>query len=203
LQTVELRAAMAARHMVRSFRPDAIDPVLVDELLDLARRAPSAGNTQGVSFVVLDGAAKDRYWDVTLPAGERAAFAWPRLLLAPVLVVVLCDPDAYVTRYAEADKASADLGADVASWSVPYWWVDAGCVVQNLLLLATDAGLGALLFGAFEHEQAVLEAFDCDDGRRIAGVVAVGHAADEQRPSRSTQRPRPPLGTIRTRPTSF
>ena len=42
--------------MVRAFTADPVDPSVVDDLVDLARRAPSAGNSQGMAYLVLEGA---------------------------------------------------------------------------------------------------------------------------------------------------
>lgn len=182
--------------MVRAFGPDPVDPATVDALLDGARRAPSAGNTQAVRFLVLDTPeAVAGYWDLTLPPARREGFAWPGLLVAPVLVVVLVDPAAYVARYAEPDKAATGLGRGVGEWTVPYWWVDAGAAVQDLLLGVVDAGLGACLFGLFAHEEAVLRAHGVPAGWRAAGTVALGHPA-EAPPGRSAGRTRPPLGEV-------
>ena len=41
--------------MCRSFTSDPVEPDLVDRLVDLASRAPSAGKTQGWHLVVLEG----------------------------------------------------------------------------------------------------------------------------------------------------
>ena len=69
---MELRDAIAARRMVRAFEPRPVDPSLIDQLCDLARRAPSAGNTRATSFVVLEGPDQvGRYWDASLPAERR------------------------------------------------------------------------------------------------------------------------------------
>lgn len=189
--------------MVRAFgpdpaAPDPVHPAVVDALLDGARRAPSAGNTQAVRFLVLDTPeAVAGYWDVTLPPSRRDGFAWPGLLVAPVLVVVLVDPGAYVARYAEPDKAATGLGRGAGEWAVPYWWVDAGAAIQDLLLGVVDAGLGACLFGLFQHEEAVLRAHRVPAGWRAAGTVALGHpAATGTRPGRSADRPRPPLSAV-------
>ena len=46
-------------------------PEIVDGLLDLAVRAPSAGNAAGREFVVLEGAETTRYWDATTTAAWR------------------------------------------------------------------------------------------------------------------------------------
>jgi nitroreductase len=123
---LDLADAVRRRRMVRAFRDDPVDPRVVDRLVDLARRAPSAGNSQGMAYLVLEGADTAAYWDVTLPAERRATFGWPGLVDAPVLLVVLVRPAAWVERYAESDKAAAGLGGSADDWPVPYWWVDAG-----------------------------------------------------------------------------
>ncbi len=189
---MDLTDAISRRHMVRAFAPDPVDPDDVERLLDHARRAPSAGNTQAVRFLVLDTPdAVAGYWDLTLPAERRPGFSWPGLVAAPVLVVVLVDPGAYAERYAEPDKAQTGLGEGPTAWPVPYWWVDAGAVIQNLLLLVTDAGLGACLIGLFDHESAVLAAHRVPDGWRAVGTIALGWPIPS-RPGRSAERPRPP-----------
>jgi nitroreductase len=193
---VELTDVVRRRRMVRAFTADPVEPAVVDSLCDLARRAPSAGNSQAVAFLVLDDAeATARYWSVTLREERRAGFRWPGLLAAPVLVVVATRPDTYVDRYGESDKAVTGLGATADAWPVPYWWVDAGAAVEHLLLGAVDAGLGACLFGLFDHEAAVAEAFGVPDGWRLVGTVAVGHPAPDE-PGRSAARPRRPLGDV-------
>jgi nitroreductase len=177
--------------MRRAFTDEPIDADALDALLDLARRVPSAGNAQGLSWLVLDTpAATSRYWDLTL-GDRRADFAFPGLVRAPVLVVALADPGAYVARYAEPDKASSGLGDGAEARTVPYWFVDAGMAVQTLLLAVEDAGLGACFFGLFAHERAVLDAFGVPAHVRAAGTIAVGHpVAVPERPGRSSTRPR-------------
>lgn len=196
---MELSDALRRRRMVRSFRPDPVEPALLDSLLDAARRAPSAGRTEATRFLVLDTPeAVAGYWDLTLAPAHRPFFSWPGLLVAPVLVVVLVDPEAYVARYAEPDKVATGLGSGLDVWSVPYWWVDAGAVVQNLLLGAVDAELGACLFGLFTAEGAVLAAHGVPDGWRAVGTVALGRPAPD-RPGRSAGRTRPPLDEVARR----
>jgi nitroreductase len=185
-----------ARRMVRAFRDEPVAEELVHEVLDLARRAPSAGNVQPWEHLVLRGAAIDRYWATTLPSAEaRARFRWQGLLRAPVLVVPYVRPAAYPERYAEPDKAATGRRAGEGAWPVPYWWVDGGAALQNLLLACTAAGLGTCFFGQFEHEPAVREAFGVPDDRRALGTVAVGWPAPDE-PGRSAARPRRPLEQI-------
>jgi nitroreductase len=193
---MELSDAVRGRRMVRAFARRPVPPEVVDRLLDMARRAPSAGNVQPWAFVVLEGADTARLWDVTLPADRRASFGWPALLDAPVVVVPLVSPEAYVDRYREPDKRGTGLGAGVSAWPVPYWWVDGGMAVQTLLLGAVDVGLGALFYGLFEHEDAALAALGVPEGWRALGAVAMGHPADDPGPAgRSAARPAPPLAS--------
>lgn len=188
--------AVRHRRMVRAFTAGPVDPAVVDALVDLARRAPSAGHSQGWAFVVLEGPVQTaRYWDVSLPIAQRAGFRWPGLVAAPVLIVVLVRPDAWVERYAEPDKARAGLGDDAGDWPVPYWWVDGGMAVEHLLLGAVDAGLGACFFGLFDHEAAVLSALGVPDGWRGLGTVALGHPALDE-PGLSVARGRRPLDEV-------
>jgi nitroreductase len=192
---VDLRDAIRARRMVRAFARRPVPRATVDDLLDLARRAPSAGNTRPWHFVVLEGDETARLWDVTLPPPRREAFRWAGLLDAPVIVVPVVDPGAYTARYAEDDKRATGLGEGPDAWPVPYWWVDGGMAVHGLLLAAVDAGLGALFYGLFGHEAAVLAALGVPAGYRALGAVALGWpAADE--PGRSAGRPRPPLDDV-------
>jgi nitroreductase len=192
---VELRDAIRRRRMVRAFARRPVSRQVVDELLDLARRAPSAGNTQPWHFVVLEGDETARLWDVTLPAPRRESFAWSGLLDAAVLVVPIVDPAAYAARYAEDDKRLTGLGEGLAAWPVPYWWVDGGMAVHGLLLAAVDAGLGALFYGLFDREAAVLAALGVPEGYRALGAVALGWPAPDE-PGRSAGRPRPPLDNV-------
>lgn len=201
---MELQSAIKQRHMTRTLSSRPIEPGVLDHLLELARRAPSAGNTSATGFVVLDNPlAVKRYWDITLPDrgddGPRARFRWQNLLTAPALVLVTTQPARYLERYSEPDKAKTGRGESIDRWPVPYWWVDIGAVIQNLLLLAVEADLGACLFGPFDHEPAIKTEFELDERVRIAATIAIGYPLPDQ-PGRSADRPRPPLDEIIIRP---
>ena len=176
--------------MVRAFTDAPVAPEIVDGLIDLARRAPSAGNSQGVAFVALEGSEQtSRYWDVALPPEKRTAFGFPGLVTAPVLLLALVRADTWVERYAEPDKVAHGLGAGADAWPVPYWWVDGGMAVEHVLLGAVDAGLGACFFGLFDHEPAVAAALGIPEGWRALGTIALGHPAPDT-PGLSASRPR-------------
>ena len=179
--------------MVRSFTDAPVEPEMVDTLVSALLSGPSAGNTRSLDVLVLIGDDVVNYWNTTLPSGRRDNFPWPRLLLAPLLLIPYVQPSAYPARYSEPDKASTGLGEGVEAWSVPYWWVDGGAAVENVLLAVSDFELGACFFGQFEHERAVRERFGVPAARRAVGTIAIGHPDGDDRTSLSARRPRRPL----------
>lgn len=194
---MEVGEALRRRRTCRSFQDVDVPDELVDAVLEAATSAPRAGNTWSMGVLVLRGADRDAYWEVTLPAGEgRDRFPWPGLLRAPTLLLPYVDPTAYLDRYSDADKAVTSLGVDLDAWAVPYWWVDGGAAVMAVLTAATAAGLGTAFFGQFDHEPAVRDRFGVPRQLRALGTVALGWPAGDDRPSRSALRGRPPLDRL-------
>jgi len=195
---VDFDAVVRRRRMVRSFEPTPIADDVLRRVLRAGLRAPSAGNTQGTDLVVLAGPAQTaRYWDVTLPSERRDRFPWPGLLRAPVLVIPLASPGAYVERYREPDKASSGLGAGAEAWPVPYWYVDTAFMAMVIQLAAVDEGLGALFFGIFDHTDALMRALEVPSEHHPIGTIALGHPDEAgDRPSASLARGRRTLDQI-------
>lgn len=187
---MELTEAVARRRMTRNFSGRSPGAGVVDGLVTAALRAPSAGNTQGREFVVLEGEEQtSAFWDATTdPDWRTRSRRFPGLSRAPVVVLPFADPDAYLTRYQEPDKARRD-GEEVR-WVVPYWFVDAGFSVMTLLLGAADLGLGAAFLGNFRGEDELHAAFGVPDRYRWLGAVLLGEAAEPDPPSSSAARPR-------------
>lgn len=182
--------------MCRDFDPRPVRAEVVDRLLDLARRAPSAGNTQGVAFVLLEGPDQTAaFWRLCADPQWLARPDHPGLLRAPVVVLPLHSEAAYRARYAEADKAAAGLAE--APWPVPFWVVDCAFATMSLLLGAADEGLGALFFGLRGDRGALLAALGVPAGWDAIGAIALGWPAAGERPSGSAAtRPRKPLQEV-------
>ena len=174
---MEFADLVQARRMVRAFDTRPVDPEVLDRVLDAARRAPSAGNSQGWVFVVLEGDDTRKFWDVTLPEERRETFRWQHLLDAPVVILPLASREAYLTRYSEPDKISTGL-ADPTRWPVPYWQIDTAFATMLLLLAIENEGLGALFFGVFRNGEKLLASLDVPGGYELIGAVAFGHALD-------------------------
>lgn len=164
--------------MVRSFRARPIDGAVVRALFEIATRAPSAGFTQGVDWLIIEGPdGVAAFFEATCDPGFLDdPGPMHGLLHAPLIAVPLVDPATYVARYAEQDKATSGLaGLSASEWDVEMWIVDAGFAVMMLLLAATDARLGALFFRLHRDPGKHLASLGVPAGRIAIGAVAIGH----------------------------
>ncbi|WP_179446576.1 nitroreductase family protein [Naumannella cuiyingiana] len=180
---MELIDVLRRRRMVRDFAELPLGDDQLAALADAGVRAPSAGYAQGVSLLTLTGGRVSRFWAAT--AGDHASVWLTGMRRAPALIMVWTSEDSYRRRYAEPDKGR-DPGAD---WPVPWWWVDAGAVIENILLRAVDLGLGAGLFGLpAGAEQAVRAEFGVPADQQAVAAIAIGHRAAGERPRGSATR---------------
>ena len=103
--------------MVRSYKSEPVPREVLERILDNARRAPSAGFTQGQSFVVITDPATRRAIAELAHEHEYVADGFdPWISSAPVHVIICTSEAAYRARYAEPDKASSDKADE---WPVP------------------------------------------------------------------------------------
>jgi nitroreductase len=170
---MEFTEVLRRRRMIRSYqqaRPVPADAL--DAVLAAALRAPSAGFTQAISFLVLKSdAERETFWRLTADADN----AWLRgMRTAPVLIAVWTSQQTYLDRYAEPDKGWTDR--DPARWTTPYWFVDAGMACMAALLSAVDQHLGACFFGIpADRVTAVREAFGVPTSQLSVGVISLGY----------------------------
>jgi nitroreductase len=192
---MEFQSVVRSRRMVRRFVDRSVEPAALERILDNATRAPSAGFSQGWAFVVLEGDERRGFWEHVRP--DTPFDPSPGSLHAAGAVILpLAHRQAYLDRYSMPDKARFGLG-DAEAWPVPYWQIDVAFACQSMLLTAVDLGLGALFFGIFTGEQALLAALGVPEGYRPIGALAVGHPmpGERSRPSLRTGR-RPPEQVI-------
>src|ERR1700761_9209305 len=103
---------MARRRMVRHYRTDPIPDETLARILDVVRRAPSAGNcrphrlalvTEPADRARLAAIAEGWYLELGLP---------PWISQAPAQIVLGVREESYHERYRKADKVEAD-GAEI------------------------------------------------------------------------------------------
>ncbi|MGZ4357292.1 MAG: nitroreductase family protein [Gaiellaceae bacterium] len=120
---IESKDVVRRRRMVRAFDQRAVPQETLTRVLDIGRRAPSAGFSQGFACVVLDRLDQTaRFWSIT----EHPDFPWEedeRGARPPNIVLPLSHKEAYFERYSKPDKIKFGLNTD-ESWPIPYWHTD-------------------------------------------------------------------------------
>ncbi|WP_133802465.1 nitroreductase family protein [Kribbella caucasensis] len=186
---MEFIEVVRRRRMVRNFDPDRPVPGDVRErILSNALHAPSAGFSQGWAFLVLEGADKERYWEVAGAQPGREDWVG-RLRRAPLLVLPFAHEQAYRDRYGEPDK-------NRSAWTAPYWFIDTGMASLLMLLTVVDEGLGACFVGLpVPRIDAIKAEFGVPDEFAPIGAIPIGYRAPDPR-SPSLRRGRRPTSEV-------
>lgn len=184
---MELDEAIRCAGTCRYFRPTPVSDETLEVLLDAGRFAPQGGNRQPVRYIVVrDQATKTTLRDLYLEpwkaymsgveegaikvGGEKARRAVHdadhmarHLHEVPVLIVVCAVMGDLTTPDAALDRIGITGGASVYP------------AVQNILLTARQAGLGAALTTLLtQFEPSLRRLLDIPDGVAVAAVLAVG-----------------------------
>jgi len=116
------------RCSIRGYKPDPVEPDKLEQVLEAARLAPTAGNRQRFELVVIHTAGRE---------AELRRIYDRDWFVQPPLVICAC-------RYP----------MDPARQRKDYTDVDIGIVVDHLTLAATELGLGTCWIGAFDPAAA-------------------------------------------------
>jgi len=186
---MELKETVLKRRMVRNFADRPINPEIIERIIELTRHAPSAGFTQGQSFIVVTQPQLRKAIADTCEEAEYVKSGFdPFISKAPVLLIPCTSELAYHRRYQEADKVNDD-GSEIV-WPVPYWFMDIGCAVMIALLAALDEGLVTAFVGSKDLE-TLRSLLKMPAEVTPVGVIAVGYRATDV-PSPSLKRGRKP-----------
>lgn len=163
-----------SRHCAREFLPDPVPDAALDAIVEAAAAAPSSMNSQPTRLHVLTGGGRDRVVEVMAMSTvhlqeyvdimsdhelEQAARFFSTLGDAP-MVIALSLP-------VVEDKLDEFNGL-----------LATGAVLENMLLAATEAGLGAcpVTFGLWVADE-LRAAVRVAEDRYVAALVLIGYAA--------------------------
>jgi len=196
---MDVTEAIAARRSVRGFLDTPVDPTLLHELAVKASRAATGGNLQPWHIAIVQGDAMTRLKATmaekqTTGATEQPAYdIYPKDLTAPYRDRRFAVGEA---MYAELgiprdDKAArrdwfarnfAFFGAPAAYFCTvdrrmgPPQWSDLGMYLQNLMLLAVDAGLATCPQECWAMYPDTLGAFlDIPEDHMLFCGMAIGY----------------------------
>ena len=181
---MEFEEVRRRRRMVRRFDQRPVPAGTVDRIIDVGRRAPSAGFSQGLELLVLDTPESvAAFWATT--RDPESGWAAQTVAHGPtVLILPLPDPQRYLERYAQPDKIELGMHEE-ASWPVRFWEIDAAMASMLLLLAAVDEDLGGWFFGITHGERELLDRFDVPARLRPIGIIGLGYRTEDEEPSGS------------------
>jgi nitroreductase len=149
-----------ARRSVRRYANRPVERHLIEECLEAARLAPSAENAQPWRFIVVDDAeAKERLAKAAFSGIYRPTRFAAR---APAIVVVLAKPDIIANRLGRAIQGTK------------YYLIDCGIACQQLVLRATELGLGMCYIGWYS-KRGVRRALQVPRSHDIVVLLAMGY----------------------------
>lgn len=153
-----LRELCSTRHSVRKFSPQPVSDGLINELLEVVRTAPSAGNLQAYQiYVVKDAQVRKNL--------ATAALGQTFIANAPVVLAFMALPHTSAKRYGDrGEKLYAVQDATIAS--------------TYAMLAATALGLSSTWVGAF-RENEVKQVLDSSVDQLPVVLLPLGFEAEK------------------------
>ena len=145
------------RRSIRKYLNKPVEEKKINQVLEAARLGPSAGNQQPCYFIV-----------VTQPEVReslRAAYNRDWFVQAPIIIVGCANPKE-TWRRSDGEE---------------YWKVDLAIAMQNLILSATELGLGTCWIATLD-EKAVKKALNIPKEIRVVAMTTLGYPDEEKEP---------------------
>lgn len=156
---MELQDVLQSRRSIRKYTEEPVSKEDIDLLMHAAMSGPSACNKMPWEFYVIT--------DETVLEKLRNASRYSKIY-AP-LAIVVC----------------GSLSRALPSQLAPYWIQDCSAATENILLAATDLGLGTVWCGIHPQKRAeerVREALGLTEKQIPLNIIYVGHPDQVQEP---------------------
>jgi nitroreductase len=168
------------RRAVRRFEDGGVDREVIGRIARLAQRTPSAGFSQGQRLVVVTDPEHRREVARIYGEDEYVADFGPWVSQCAAQFIPCVSEAIYHRRYEEADKLD-ESGREI-DWPIPYWWVDVGATMQNVMLAAVNEGLGCGFIGSAADGIGALKRYLGIPGEfEPIGVMPVGRPLPDVR----------------------
>lgn len=180
---MEFSELVKKRRSIHFFTKEEVTNEDLTYILEAARWAPSAGNSQPWRFIIVRELENiHKIWEtttgieVTLSATRTHSITPQNFIKkAPVVIVVCTD----ITTY---------KGKQSSRFSDLYSIQDSANATMNLLLAVADRGLGACWVGLFKQEQ-LQQVLHLPETIRPMAIIPIGHTKsnEKKRPRKSLE----------------
>lgn len=147
--------AISTRRSIRKYKLNSVEKEKLMRILEAGRLSPSANNQQPWQFIVLDTQ------EAKMKIRDAVSGKW--LLDAPIIIVACADPKAGWVR----------------SDGEEYWRVDVAIALENMVLQATEEGLGTCWVAIFD-EGALKRVLNIPRQIRVIALTPLGYADEEK-----------------------
>lgn len=135
---MEFKELVSRRFSCRKFIDKPVEEEKILQCLESARLSPSACNAQPWKFVVVNDSQLKQKVSAEATSGVYKISKF--IQNAPVLIVVVADKGSFLSRAGSLIR------------NTRFYLIDIGIVCQQLVLQATDLGLGTCYVGWFNEE---------------------------------------------------
>jgi nitroreductase len=202
------------RKAIRAFRPDPVSKDLLRQIIEQALRAPSWANTQPWEFAIATGSKLRQIQEGFMAKREEKPY--------PDVARPQEYPEPYETRRSGAaagqtkERVEARKLENLRNYGAPaviyllvgrsfffqpkginVWPLyDCGSVVQNIMLLATNNGLGTIAQAqAVIYPDVIRKVLGIPESKLIALGIAIGYPNWDD-PENQPRRPREPVDRV-------
>jgi nitroreductase len=159
------KECIKGRRSIRSFKPDAVSPELIRELVETASYSPSWKNTQIIRYVAVTGETKERIANECTDSWKKNADI---INNAPVLMV-----QCYVKGRSGFERDGSYSTEREDRWQM----YDAGISAANFCNAAYEAGLGSVILGIFDFKKTA-EILALPENIEAMALIPVGCPAE-------------------------
>lgn len=142
--------AIKKRRSIRKYKPKMVEKEKLFKVLEAGRLAPSAANKQPWHFIVIT--------DKKIKNELKKAYDKDWFVEAPIIIVACANPKEAWKRVDGTE----------------YWMVDVAISMHQMVLCATEEGLGTCWIAAFD-EEAVKKALGIPDHIRVVAMTPLGY----------------------------
>lgn len=160
---MDVQEAINLRKSIRKYKDKQISDEIINDLLEAARKAPSAKNVQSHKyFIVKDKSVKNKLI-------EAGAFKQPFVNDAPLIIICCADPSLY------------PKSTDIDETSTNYAYIDLSIAASFLVLRATELGLGTV-FVAWIYRDKIKKILNLPKNYIIPFVIPIGYPSEDPMP---------------------
>ena len=170
---MEVQEAIKKRRSIRKYLAKEVPDDLINELIEAARLAPSAYNAQPWKFFIVKDA------ELKQKLKKENIFKQPFIYESPVIIICCANPDVYPKErmesvYSNPSVIAGEVGA-VRDLSI---------ACQNLVLRATELGLGTCYIGLVNREKIkTKEILNIPKNYVVAFTIITGYPDENPKPT--------------------